>query len=244
MSDDPSGSASSKSADALEPVAVRFFKNWVLPFVVVVAILSPIRSVVADWYDVPTGSMEPNIRVGDRITANKLAFGLRVPFTMTWLARWDEPRIGEIVILHSPADGTRLVKRVIAGPGDTVALVNNHVHINRAPTEYAPLTSAEMAELPPEFIAEHEFASEKLHGDEHVIMLSPSRPSLRSFAPITVPDDHYFVMGDNRDASGDSRVFGFVHRDLIVARSSYVVISLDRSNYFLPRFGRFFRALD
>lgn len=226
------------------PALVRFFHNWVLPFVIVIVVLSPIRSVIADWYDVPTGSMEPTIRVGDRITANKLAFGLRVPFTMTWLTRWSDPTPGEIVILYSPTDGTRLVKRVVAGPGEKLALVNNILTINDTPAAYEPLTPAELENLPPEFASTHVFASEDLRGREHIVMLSPKRPSMRNFGPIVVPPDHYFVLGDNRDASGDSRVFGVVHRDLIVARSSCVVISLDRGAYYMPRAGRFFHGLD
>ncbi len=222
----------------------RIFHNWILPFLIALAVLSPIRSVIADWYDVPTGSMEPTIMVGDRIAANKLAFGLRVPFTMKWLARWDAPEPGEVVILHSPADGIRMVKRVIARPGDSVSLVNNKVHINGAATTYAPLSQAEIDALPQEFSGKYEFASEQLSAGAHVIMLTPGRPAMRTFAPTTVPADHYFVMGDNRDNSGDSRVFGFVHKDLIVGRSFYVVLSLDRSNHYMPRFWRFFKSLD
>jgi signal peptidase I len=231
----------SKPAPSL---GARILHNWVLPFLIALAVLSPIRSVIADWYDVPTGSMEPTILVGDRIAANKLAFGLRVPFTMKWLARWDEPEQGEVVILHSPADGTRMVKRVIAGPGDTVSLVRNRVHINDVETTYEPLTQAEVDSLPAEFVGSHEFATEKLATGDHTIMLTPNRAAMRTYGPVVVPDHMYFVMGDNRDNSGDSRVFGFVDRDLIVGRSSYVVLSLDRSNYYKPRFDRFFHPLD
>jgi signal peptidase I len=108
----------SRAASSNKPLsrgakARKVLQEWVISFAVAIAVLAPIRSSIADWNDVPTGSMEPTILPGDRITVNKLAYGLRVPFTTSWLATWDEPAPGEIVVLFSPKDGTRLVKRLI-----------------------------------------------------------------------------------------------------------------------------------
>src|SRR5262245_59061880 len=97
-----------------KPTLLRTLRGWAVSFAMAFAILAPLRSAVADWNDVPTGSMEPTILCGDRIFVNKLAYGLRVPFTHTWVAQWDNPSAGEIVILNSPKDGVRLVKRLIA----------------------------------------------------------------------------------------------------------------------------------
>src|SRR5437667_10162124 len=102
------------------PTLLRTLRSWVMSFALAFAILAPLRSAIADWNDVPTGSMEPTILPGDRILVNKLAYGLRVPFTHSWVAQWSDPGSGEIVVLNSPKDGVRLVKRLIAGPGDTV----------------------------------------------------------------------------------------------------------------------------
>src|ERR1700683_4344663 len=95
-----------------------FWREWVLPAVVTIAVLAPLRSAVADWNDVPTGSMIPTILVGDRIFVNKLAFDLKLPFTTAHLLTWANPKHGDVVILFSPEDGERLVKRVVAVPGD------------------------------------------------------------------------------------------------------------------------------
>jgi signal peptidase I len=80
-------------------------------------VVTSFRSAIADWNIVPTGSMNPTIVEGDRIFVNKLAFGLRVPYTMQWVAQWSQPQRGDVIVFHSPADGERLVKRVVGCRG-------------------------------------------------------------------------------------------------------------------------------
>ncbi len=224
---------------------VKGLKGWVWSFAVAFAILAPLRSAIADWNDVPTGSMEPTILCGDRILVNKLAFGLRVPFTHAWLAQWSDPTPGDIVVLNSPKDGVRLVKRVIAGPGDTISLKNNTLTINGQEQAYTALPSASLETVPADVRQGRQFASEHLRGHTHAVGAIPAiANAMRNFGPITVPAGEYFVMGDNRDNSADSRYFGFVKRELIVGRSSAVAISVDPKNYYLPRLGRWFMGLD
>src|SRR6185436_9965152 len=103
---------------------------------IVLIVLGSFRSAIADWNIVPTGSMNPTILEGDRIFVNKLAYGLRVPFTDMEVAHWSSPRRGEVVVFRSPADGDRLVKRVVGVPGDTVQLANNVLLINGTPASY------------------------------------------------------------------------------------------------------------
>src|SRR5688500_19941607 len=91
-------------------------------FLLMILIVSSLRSALADWNDVPTGSMKPTIQEGDRVVVNKLAYDLKVPFTTVNIFKWDDPKRGDIVVLFSPADGTRLVKRVVAVPGDQVEM--------------------------------------------------------------------------------------------------------------------------
>src|SRR5256886_15564334 len=89
-------------------------------FILMLLVISSLRSALADWNDVPTGSMKPTIQEGDRVVVNKLAYDLKVPFTTIEIWKWDDPKRGDIVVLFSPVDGTRLVKRVVAIPGDTL----------------------------------------------------------------------------------------------------------------------------
>src|SRR5580692_12543008 len=100
----------------------HFIKKEAKPLLIMLLVLFVLRSAVADWNDVPTGSMKPTIMEGDRVFVNKLAYDLKVPFTTWHLAEWGNPKRGDIVVFFSPKDGMRLVKRVIGLPGDTVDL--------------------------------------------------------------------------------------------------------------------------
>ena len=222
----------------------KLWTEWIRPLLIVLVVLGAFRSAVANWYDVPTGSMKPTILEGDRIFVNQLAYDLRVPFTKWRVARWGDPQRGDIVICHSPADGKRLVKRVIAIPGDEIEIRNNRVFLNGQPLEYGPLDPDIADQLGDGDPLRRLFATERLGEAVHPIMLTPRQVAPRTLRPISVPPGQYFVMGDNRDQSGDSRVFGFVPRDEIMGRSSAVVMSLDRSRYYCPRWNRFFHRLD
>src|SRR5580692_6057985 len=139
---------------------VRFLREDAKPLLITALVLFAIRSAIADWNDVPTGSMKPTIIEGDRVLVNKLSYDLKVPFTTWHLAQWDNPKRGDVVVFYSPADGTRLVKRVVGLPGDRVELANNEVHVNGAPVKYEPLPARTIAELPTAERSQHQYATE------------------------------------------------------------------------------------
>lgn len=222
---------------------VRAWRDWIRPVLVVVVLVTSFRSAVADWNDVPTGSMQPTIVEGDRIVVNKLAYDLKVPYTRMRLASWDDPERGDIVVLVSPSDGVRLVKRVIGLPGDRIAITGHLLEVNG---ERIPCSPAEPPCLAPCGATSEpggRVAVERLGDEDHQVLLSPRPSRQQSLEHFTVPDDHFFVLGDNRDNSLDSRAFGTVPRDLILGRALAVAASVDRDHRFRPRWGRFFLPL-
>lgn len=200
------------------------------------------RSAVADWNDVPTGSMQPTIRIGDRILIDHLAYDLRVPLTHVSLLHLGDPRRGDIVVLDSQAAGERLVKRVIGVPGDMVALRDNRLFVNGREARYTPVAVNGIAD-------DHgdpaRYEIESLGSMRHLVRWSIGSPSPRaSFGPVRVPPGDYLLLGDNRDNSEDSRWLGFFPRDEIIGRSTRVVASLDPDRHHLPRMDRFGAKLE
>ncbi|MGB2987217.1 MAG: signal peptidase I [Phycisphaerae bacterium] len=222
---------------------LKFWREMARPFLVVLIVVGSFRSAVADWNDVPTGSMKPTIVEGDRIFVNKLAYALRVPFTNWRLAAWSQPERGDVVVFFSPSDSVRMVKRVVGLPGDRIEMRNNRLFVNGEVVTYEPLDPAVINQIPADEQQRYRFAGEKIDGRIHPVMLTPTISSQRSFDAVTVPDGHYFLMGDNRDNSRDSRWFGFVGLNRIVGRATSVVFSFNPDRHYFPRWRRFFRSL-
>jgi signal peptidase I len=221
----------------------RFWKAWGRELAIVLGIMIPFRSSIADWNHVPTGSMKPTILGCERVFVNKLAYDLKFPLTTWHLAEWGDPERGDIVVFYSPENGTRLVKRVVGLPGDVVEMDNDRLILNGHPARYVPLDEEYVTGLPSKERSMSLFATERLGSVDHPVMAMPSVPAKRSFGPVTVPENHYLMLGDNRDNSADSRFFGFVERSAIVGKVPMVVASFDRDHLYLPRPNRWFKTL-
>jgi signal peptidase I len=219
------------------------WRGWGFSLVVALLIATSFKSAIADLNVVPTGSMKPTIMEGDRIFINKLAYDLKVPYTTWHIAEWGSPQRGEIVVFYSPADGKRLIKRVVGIPGDSLAMQNNQLIINGKKIKYEPINHLKSKNLSLSKDSNQYSIIENLSGARHPVMITPQRPSLRSFGPVTVPKGTYFMMGDNRDNSADSRYFGFVERSRVVGQATSIVVSLDINNKYQPRWERFFKDL-
>jgi signal peptidase I len=240
------------SPGALVPVADaeptpglgHLWREWLKPVIFVIAGMLSLRSAVADWNHVPSESMMPTILVGDRIFVNKLAYDLRVPFTTMRVASWDEPERGDIIVFLSPADGKRLVKRVAGGPGDLLEMRDKRLIVNGQLARYAPLGSRARQELAGREQSRYTMTAETVEGaPTHPILIAPWRPYFESFGPLEVPADHYFVLGDNRDDSADSRAFGFVPADQVLGQATAIALSVDPEHGYRPRWRRFFSEL-
>lgn len=209
------------------------------------AVMVLFRSAVADWNQVPTGSMKPTILEGDRVVVNKLAYGLRFPFTDWQLSSWADPGRGEIVTFRSPKDGKLMIKRVIGIPGDLVAMQENRLYVNDEPATYNMLDLADVSQLDLFQRHRHTFLYEQVGGHKHIVMLrSASANPYRSFKEIVVPPGYYLMLGDNRDNSADSRALGLVARSSITGRAHTVAFSVDYDSYYLPRLDRFIHPLE
>lgn len=208
------------------------------------AVMVLFRSAIADWNQVPSGSMKPTILEGDRVVVNKLAYDLKVPFTTWHLTEWADPQRGEIVTFYSPDDDILLIKRVIGVPGDVVSMRNNQLYINEQPAQYTRLDDEIVEQLDTWQRRNHAFFFEAIEDSVHAVMLRPAQPNdANSFGPIEIPHDKYLMLGDNRDNSRDSRRIGLVDRDRVTGRAHTVAFSVDYDSYYLPRPDRFLRKL-
>src|SRR5712664_3653297 len=141
--------------------ARQLWRKEIRPLLILALVFFSIRSSLADWNDVPTGSMKPTIVEGDRVFVNKLAYDLKVPFTTWHLAQWDNPKRGEIVVFFSPYDGQRLVKRVIGLPGDQLELRNEVLILNGQPVAYQPIADKFLRDVSADDRKSHVFATEQ-----------------------------------------------------------------------------------
>lgn len=196
------------------------------------------RTAIADWNPIPSGSMRPNLLEGDVVLVNRLAYDVKVPLTDIVVARIADPKRGDIVTFSSPKDGTRLIKRIVALPGDQVEMRNEVLYINGQAAEYS----------------EHKILREALENGEDIEALRLTEsigqnkrqvqwlagvPARNTFGPQTVPAGNFLMLGDNRDNSADSRYFGFVPRHLLIGQAQRILVSADIKGSWLPRTERF-----
>ena len=228
----------------VKPLLLRLWREWIRPLAVPLLLVASAKSAIADINYVPTGSMKPTILEGDVVFINKLAYDLRVPFTFARLAEWSKPARGDIVVCFSPTDGMRLVKRVVGVPGDTIELRADALFLNGVRQTYAPLSAERTRDMAASERSRAVFAQEMLGHRPHAVMALPGTPALRDFGPVTVPAGKFFMMGDNRDNSNDSRYFGFISRREIIGEAKGVFVSADINRKLQPRFSRFFSSLE
>ncbi len=233
-------------------------------FLAVLAILA-FRWLLFEPYVIPSGSMIPTLLIHDHILVNKFAYGVRVPFTSKWLFKNQDPKRGDIVVFRAVNDeGYFMIKRVVGLPGDTIEVdQDGYLKVNGQRLETTPLTITAEAESQKPYYPvkepdlgdeahydDFQFFEENLNGVTHRAMLT--KEAMRFFdRPVTVPDGHFFCMGDNRDNSKDSRFWGALPRENLLGKALFVWLSCDETLPYLPflcnplklRWGRFFHGL-
>lgn len=220
-------------------------RHWIRQnrgFLVFMMLLGLFRTAVADWNPVPSGSMHPNILEGDVVLVNRLAYDLKLPLTDHIVLRLGEPQRGDIVTFSSPRDGVRLIKRIVALPGDRVAMRDKQLIINGELASYrAVKAQAGQAALDAPWQAE--LHQEQVAGAEHLIQWLPGALARDYMAMQVIPEGQYLMLGDNRDNSADSRYIGLVPRHLLIGKAVRVLLSVDILGLWLPRLERFGQAL-
>ena len=201
------------------------------------------RTAIADWNPIPSPSMHPNLLEGDVVFVNRLAYNAKIPLADFIVVRTGEPRRGDIVTFTSPADGKRLIKRLVAVPGDTVEMRDERLIINGQPAEYNFHNDIDETHGSGR-IGSGVVVEENIDDRRHLVQWMDARSPASDFGPVVVPGDHYLMLGDNRDNSADSRYIGFVPRRLLVGRAVRILVSADITTDWLPRFSRFGMPLD
>ena len=202
--------------------------------VLMAAIILTGRSVLADWYVVPTGSMKPTILEGDRVFVWKSAYQFRIPFSKVRLFETGSPKRGDVVVIRNPDGGSvPFVKRLVGLPGDVVELRNETLYVNGKiqPVDFLPEQKNDDGE--PILLG-----TEILAGRAHPVRVLPDRPAFRTFGPITVPQDEVFLMGDNRDESRDARFFGTRPVQDLLGRAVGIMWSWNQQFFKGPRWSR------
>ncbi len=229
-----------RAAGSADPVAIEYAKSF---FPVILAVFL-VRSFLVEPFKIPSGSMMPSLLIGDFILVNKYTYGLRVPVLNTTFLEVNHPKIGEVMVFHYPKNPSLdYIKRVVGTPGDRVDYHNKQLTINGKLLNLSPAGNYEYVKPGFNYLV-GDLQKEQLGEHEHIAMTLPQQPTYKPEQveqfPLnencrydeegfscTVPAGHYFMMGDNRDDSNDSRYWGFVPESNIVGRAFFVWMSFD-----------------
>ncbi|MFH1680458.1 MAG: signal peptidase I [Candidatus Eisenbacteria bacterium] len=172
-----------------------------------------LRTFMIQAFQIPSGSMEDTLLIGDFLVANKFIYGARIPWTETRLPAVRQPRSGDIIVFRAPHVDKDYIKRCVAVEGDTVELRNNVLHVNG-----------------------------EARDESYTVFKGSAASRIANWGPTTVPEGHLFMLGDNRNMSQDSRFWGFLEKKRVKGLAMFLYFSWDKDR-FLPRIGRFLRPI-
>jgi signal peptidase I len=207
-----------------EPIVVEYARSF-FPIVLIVFLL---RSFLAEPFRIPSASMMPTLLIGDFLLVNKFTYGIRLPVINKKIIEINEPKRGDIVVFRFPKDPTvDYIKRIIGLPGDKVAYYNKQLYINDAPANQVSLGKYQGVGQGQDMTGS-EHLEENLTGVEHSILIRNESPTVEG--SYVIPAGNYFVMGDNRDNSNDSRYWGTVPEENFVGKAFFIWMNWDLEN--------------
>ena len=207
-----------------EPIAVEYARSF-FPIFFIVLIL---RSFIIEPFRIPSASMMPTLLIGDFILVNKFDYGIRLPVLNTKIFENNNPKRGDVVVFRYPEDPSiPFIKRVVGVGGDRIRYENKVIYVNNVPMEQV-VKGSYSGQGAGKIMDGASWRLESLGDVEHEILMDPIRYS--AGLEIVVPDDMYFVLGDNRDNSKDSRYWGFVPDDHLVGHAFMIWMNWDLKN--------------
>ncbi|PYP57348.1 MAG: signal peptidase I [Gemmatimonadetes bacterium] len=207
-------------------VLSRWFDSWMRSLGMALVLFLIIRTFLLEAFQIPSGSMERTLLAGDFLFVNKAVYGAQIPGTNARLPGFNTPHRGDVIVFAYPKDPTlSYVKRVIGTPGDIVEMKQGQVYVNGRMLDesYVQRKDPLHDQFDPEFNWQREYLVRRT--DEQLRRYHPTRDT---WGPLRVPDDKYFVLGDNRDNSLDSRYWGFVDASAVKGRPLVVYFSYNR----------------
>ena len=189
------------------------WSEWIKPLMIIALVMFSFRSAVADWNDVPTGSMKPTILEGDRIFINKVAYDLKVPFTRVRLAQWSNPEWGDVIVLRSPEDNKRLVKRVVGLPGDIVEIRGMYLYRNGQPAHYLKRPATDFEGVSIRKGQTPFYFDEDVAGRQHPMMLTMSTEEVEKYRFLRPHFDTDWVRTRTVEAYGKHYTMAWPHEE-------------------------------
>jgi len=216
--------------------------QWSIELFPVLLLVLVFRGFIFEPFRVPSNSMMPTLLTGDFILVNKFDYGFRLPITNTKLVEFSKPNRGDVIVFRYPNyeknpgySGVDFIKRIVAGPGDVISYKNDQLSLNGKSMnikKIGPYSAVDSGKP----MNNYQLVQELLDSMPHEMLLNPNGQS-KEIPEITIPDGHYFVMGDNRSHSSDSRFWGFVPEDYIIGRAIGIWMHWDW-NYNTMQFSR------
>ena len=188
---------------------VRTGRGWFLPFFLIFIL----RTFLFEPYQIPSGSMLPGLKVGDFILVKKFTYGIKINRTGPPIAFGKDPELGDVVVFIPPHDHRPFVKRLIGKPGDRITYINKKIYVNGKPVNQKLLSEEDNLRIYEEIL------------NDKTIQIQQITSRINYPEEWTVPKDMYFVVGDNRDNSNDSRYWGYVPRENFMGTADYIWMS-------------------